>query len=157
MRGLLLSRRCAAVLLLFTAVIVRPVAAQKYAPIVGGWHIDLDLGGVRHSFDFETNGQGVHGRGTGRFRIGLEGTGSSLYPAAWCNTDPQRISIAGDVALLLKDRAVPGTLVLRLTLVAGQEKTGDALFVDAALATQHGTFTMSRTLAPESLVSSNRN
>jgi hypothetical protein len=127
-------------------------SAQKWAPIIGGWRVQLDLGGVRHVFSFETDSEGVYGRGTGRFRFDLPDGGSILFPATWSNTDPQRVSVAGDVVLGPGGTNQAGTLVLRLTLAPGKGFVGDALFVGADLGTRRGTFTMERTLSPEELL-----
>ena len=126
--------------------------AQKYAPIVGGWHLEIDLQGMQ-LLDFETDGEGSYGRGTGRFRLTDRDGGSWEFPAAWDNRDPQRISIAGDLVLSLQGKSESGTLVLRVTLVPGHALSGDALFIDSSLGTLRGRFVMRRTLAPEDLLS----
>lgn len=128
-------------------------SAQKYAPIVGAWRIELEIGGVR-TLDFETHGEGFYGRGTGQFKITSPDGDCRIYPAAWSNTNPERISITGDLVLPLQGKDQSGTLVLRLTLAPAKGFAGDALFIDAALATQKGTFRMERTLSPEDLLSS---
>ena len=123
-------------------------APQKYAPIVGRWQIDLEIDSIRHSLEFETNGTGVYGLGTGYFVVLPLDERTREYPAAWNNIDPQRVSITGEIALNGGGGRSSGTLLLRKTFGPGREIKGEALFIDEALKTHKGSFNMKMILGP---------
>jgi hypothetical protein len=150
------SSRQSRVLLVFLLVLggsLRWASAQKYAPIIGAWRVKLDVEGSKETLGFATAGEGFYGRGAGCFTLEDKDGGSHSLPAVWTNTNPQQISINGDVVLNLGGRGEPGTLVLRLALAPGKGFAGDAVFIDAKLASHRGTFEMERTLYPEEILS----
>jgi hypothetical protein len=122
--------------------------AQRLAPVVGRWRIDLNIEGESRSMEFETDDEGVSGIGTGYFALKPLGTGRTSYPAVWWNIDPQQIRITSEIDFPPKGSDQKGTLVLRTTLVPGQSIKGDARFIDEALVVHKGSFTMTR--IPES-------
>jgi len=127
-------------------------APQKYAPIVGRWQIELDIESARHSLEFETDGTGVYGLGTGYFVVLPLEERSREYPAAWNNIDPQRVSITSEITLKSGDRRDRGTLLLRKTFSPDREIKGEALFIDEALKIHKGSFNMKMILGPAELL-----
>ena len=128
-------------------VFSRP-APQKYAPVVGRWQIDLEIDSIRHSLEFETNGTGVYGLGTGYFVVLPLDERVREYPAAWNNIDPQRASITSEITLKSEGGRNSGTLLLRKTFSPGRDIKGEALFIDEALKTHKGSFSMKMILGP---------
>jgi hypothetical protein len=126
--------------------------SQKYAPLVGRWRIELNIKGERLSLEFETEGQGVYGFGTGYLVFYRGNESSREYPAAWSNTDPQKIRISGEVVLARARGIQRGTLLLRTTLSPGEEIKGDAILIDDSQAEEKGTFTMTRLLGPDQIM-----
>lgn len=125
--------------------------SQKYAPLVGRWHIELKIDGRDHHFEFETDGQGVYGLGTGYFILPANNSRSSEYPAAWSNIDPQKIGITGEIMLPGERTTQPETLTLRTTLAPGREIKGDAIILDESQSIRRGSFMMKRLLGPEDI------
>jgi hypothetical protein len=124
---------------------------QKYAPVVGRWRVELKLDQITQTLEFETDGEGTYGTGTGRFMLTMEDGSVREYPAAWSNTDPQKISICGEVSLPDGLKPARGTLLLRTTLVPAEPIKGDAAFIDEAFTMRRGSFEMKRLLGPEQL------
>jgi hypothetical protein len=125
---------------------------QKYAPVVGRWRVELSIEGSKQLLDFQTDGEGVYGLGTGYFVSSPDDEPSRQYPAAWSNIDPQRISITGEFKFVRNEKLKSGTLLLRTVLQAGQDIKGDALFIDERLTIHRGTFTMKELLGPEQIL-----
>ncbi len=126
--------------------------SQKYAPVVGRWRIELKIDRTSESLEFETDGNGVYGLGTGYFVfVSPEESRPREYPAAWSNIDPQRINITAEMILPDKGASHPGTLLLRTVLAAGKDIKGEAIFIDEAFKSHRGSFTMKRLLSPEEL------
>ena len=124
---------------------------QKYAPIVGRWRIELSIKGNHLALEFETDGEGEYGYGTGYFVLPANDSASRQYPAAWSNRDPQKIGITGEIVLPDK----PGqqrTLVLRVRLSPGEEVKGEAVVIDERQVIDKGTFVMKRLLGPEEIL-----
>jgi len=134
---------------------------QMYAPIVGRWHIDLTLDGNQRQLDFETNGEGNYGLGTGSITIDFKDNGGYKFDATWWNIDPGRLRISSEVDFhdapdnpntflnVVRDKKLRGTLILRVTTQPGAAFRGDARFLDENLELHRGTFTMTRTAGPE--------
>ena len=129
---------------------------QKYAPVVGRWRVELSIEEIHQSLEFETDGEGVYGLGTGYFVASPVDARSRQYPAAWSNIDPQQISITGEINLQSGGKSKRGTLLLRTKLAPGQDIKGDALFIDEALGTHRGAFKMKLLLGPEQLMEKNK-
>jgi hypothetical protein len=125
--------------------------AQRLAPVVGRWRIDLNIEGQTRSMEFETDDEGVYGLGSGYFVLKPEGTSRRSYPAAWWNVDPRQIRITSEIDFPAEGKTQRGTLVLRTTLVPGQSIKGDARFLDEQLVVHKGSFTMTRIPESQSL------
>jgi hypothetical protein len=132
-------------------VFARPIA-QKYAPVVGRWQIELNIEAIHQSLEFETDGTGVYGLGTGHFLVLPVDARYLQYPAAWSNIDPQRISITGEITLRGGGKPNRGTLLLRRTVDPGKEGKREALFIDEALKIHRGSFNMKMILGPAELL-----
>lgn len=122
---------------------------QKYAPVVGRWRVELSIEGYKQALEFQTDSEGVYGLGTGYFVLSPDDGQGREYPAAWRNTDPQRINITGEIKFTGNGKLTSGTLLLRTVLQPGQDIKGDALFIDEKLAIHRGTFTMKQLLGPD--------
>lgn len=131
------------------------LSPQMYAPVVGRWRIELSIKGKNLSMEFETDGQGVYGYGTGYF-VHTSASGSREYPAAWSNWDPQQIGITGEIPLNDEARSQAATLVLRTRLAPAQDIKGDAITIDAKQMIDTGQFTMKRLLGPEEIMKKTR-
>ena len=131
-------------------------ALQKYAPVVGRWRVELNIDETHRTLEFETDGEGVYGLGTGYFVASPVEARSRNYPAAWCNTDPQQIRITSEIVFESGGKPNRGTLLLRTTLAPGQDIKGDALFIDEALKAHRGSFKMKMLLGPEELMQKNK-
>jgi len=131
------------------------LSPQMYAPVVGRWRIELSIKEKNLSLEFETDGQGVYGYGTGYF-VHTSASGSREYPAAWSNWDPQKISISTEIVLPGERASQVRTLVLRTTLAPGQEIKGDAVMIDEKQTIDTGTFIMKRLLGPEEIMKKRR-
>jgi hypothetical protein len=125
---------------------------QKYAPLVGRWRIELSIEGSKQVLEFQTDGEGVYGLGTGYFVLSPADGRGREYPAAWRNTDPQRINITGEIKFTANEKLKSGTLLLRTVLQPGQGIKGDLLFIDEQLTIHRGTFTMNVLLGPEQIL-----
>ena len=132
-------------------VFARPIT-QKYAPVVGRWQIELNIEAIHQSLEFETDGTGVYGLGTGYFIALPFEARSRRYPAAWSNIDPQRISITSEINLQVEGKPNRGTLLLRRTVDPGKEEKREALFIDEALKIHRGSFNMKMILGPAELL-----
>ena len=109
----------------------------------------MSIEGSKQTLEFQTDSTGVYGLGTGYFVLS-PGDGRGVeYPAAWRNTDPQRISITGEIKFTADEKLKSGTLLLRTVLQPGQGIKGDALFIDEQLTVHRGTFTMKELLGRE--------
>ena len=129
-----------------------PGSPQKYAPVVGRWRIELNIEGSKQLLDFQTDGHGVYGLGTGFFFPSREGEPSQQCPAAWSNIDPQKINLTGEIKFVGNEKFKSGTLILRNILKPGEDIKGDALFIDEKLTIHRGTFTMKMLLGPEQIL-----
>jgi hypothetical protein len=112
----------------------------------------LSIEGAKQVLEFQTDSTGVYGLGTGYFVLSPGDGRGGEYPAAWRNTDPQRISITGEVKFTADEKLKSGTLLLRTVLQPGQDIKGDALFIDEKLTVHRGTFTMKELLGPEQIL-----
>jgi len=124
---------------------------QKYAPIVGRWRIELSIKRNHLSLEFETDGEGEYGYGTGYFVLSASDTTGREYPAAWSNRDPQKIGITGEIVLPDEPR-MQRTLALWIRLSPGEEMKGDAILIDEKQVIDKGTFVMKRMLGPEEIL-----
>jgi hypothetical protein len=127
-----------------------------YAPIVGRWRIELSIKGKKLTLEFETDGHGVYGYGTGYLVLYTGDSSSREYPAAWSNWDPQQIGITGEIPLNDEARSQAATLVLRTRLAPAQDIKGDAITIDAKQMIDTGQFTMKRLLGPEEIMKKTR-
>ncbi|HEY3139069.1 MAG TPA: hypothetical protein VGL29_23820 [Blastocatellia bacterium] len=132
------------------------LSPQMYAPVVGRWRIELSIKEKNLSLEFETDGQGVYGYGTGYCVLYKNDSWSREYPAAWSNWDPQKISISTEIVLPGERASQIKTLVLRTTLAPGQEIKGDAVMIDEKQTIDTGTFIMKRLLGPEEIMKKRR-
>lgn len=125
---------------------------QKYAPVVGRWRVEISIEGFKQLLDFQTDGHGVYGLGTGFFFSSQDGEPRREYPAAWNNINPQQINITGEIKFSGNEKLKSGTLILRTLLKPGEDVKGDVLFIDEKLAIHRGTFTMKMLLGPEQIL-----
>lgn len=143
-------------LLLNSSLCSTSASPQMYAPVVGRWRIELSIKGKNLSLEFETDGHGVYGSGTGYFVLYTGDSPSRDYPAAWSNWDPQKIGITGEIVLPGERGSQPRTLLLRTTLAPGEEIKGNAIMIDQRQMIDKGTFTMKRLLGPEEITKKKR-
>ena len=132
------------------------LSPQMYAPVVGRWRIELSIKGKNLSLEFETDGHGVYGYGTGYCVLYKGDSRSREYPAAWSNWDPQKIGISAEIVLPGERGSQVRTLLLRTTLAPGEEIKGDAIMIDERQMIDKGTFTMKRLLGPEEIMKKKR-
>ena len=125
---------------------------QKYAPVVGRWGVEINIEGSKQLLEFQTDGEGVYGLGTGLFDLSAGDGRRRKYPAAWRNIDPPRINITGEIEFVGSERLQSGTLLLRTVLKPGEDIKGDALFIDEKLTIHRGTFTMKMLLGPADIL-----
>ena len=124
-----------------------PAPAQKWAPLVGEWRVDVSIGLIRNTIAIRTDGTGIRGRGTCQMTVSDGSSRKYILPAAWDNVDPSRVRISGEVVLYHKGgKAKEGTLILLLHPMTKSE--GTALFIDDELKVEQGTFKMTRTKGP---------
>jgi hypothetical protein len=131
-------------------VLAKP-SYQKYAPVVGRWRIEIKVADDLHSLEFETDGTGRFGLGTGYLVARADMPRGRKYPAAWTNRDPQRISISAEIVLASRNESKQGTLILRTTLAPGEDVKGDVIFIDQGLTVHRGSFSMKQILGPEQI------
>jgi hypothetical protein len=135
---------CLALLLLAPGFGNASAARQKYAPVVGRWRIEMNIEGVSRTLEFQTDGHGSGGLGTGYFVLAPSSPDSVPYPAAWSNYEVQEIRITGEVIFSSDSRPQYFTLILRTTLKPGEPIKGDAVLIDTAFRSHRGQFSMTR-------------
>jgi len=145
------GRICFLVLLFVVTSSFAKHPAQRLAPAVGRWRIDLTMEGQNHSLEFETDDEGRYGLGNGYLVVLPLQSSSREYPASWWNIDPQHIRISAEIDFRNQDTPQRGTLVLRRTLGYGLPPKGEARFIDEALAVHSGSFTMTSIAPSEQL------
>lgn len=145
-----------AAILVFLFINPQPVpAAQKYAPVVGRWQVNVQFADAPLEFDFETLGEGVYGYGNGSiFLLDPQTRLVATFPAAWDNHSVENIHISGEISwpAVAGKKRTPGTLILRLHYEPKKGYVGTALFIGADLTQRKGTIEMKRLKGPEELL-----